>query len=372
MNIYFIENENPSRNSSGGVMSYLINLSHFLIKYKVNTTLIGSGELKDKNMKLFSNFMSVSKQQELSNPKFLLHLFKKSFNFEKGSIIHAQRPDMLVPLIYTGKKKRCKLVCSLHGSHDIAVFDKKGYLHGIFYTLFQTISFIFADKLIAVDEKSKQHFIKKYPWIKKKIIVIPIGVNTQNFFPTNKKYMREKYGFSASDKILIFVGRLEKEKNITFLISSFKIVKEKIPSAKLLLIGSGRDTEKLKLYVKNKHIPDVIFWGEVSNTIIPALMNCADIFVFASLYEGSPTVIKEALSCNIPVVSVDVGDVKSVIKNINHCYIAQRNIEDFALKIITLLSNDEPKEINKKIHKFSNDNVFKKTLDIYNSLVGKK
>ena len=95
--------------------------------------------------------------------------------------------------------------------------------------------------------------------------------------------------------------------------------------------------QELKSKAKKMKISDVNFWGEISNEEIPKLLNCADVFVFASLYEGSPTVIKEALACNIPVVSVDVGDVRSVIYEINGCYIAKRTIDDFSNKVEKVL-----------------------------------
>ena len=94
-------------------------------------------------------------------------------------------------------------------------------------------------------------------------------------------------------------------------------------------------------------------------------LNCADVLVLASLFEGSPTVIKEALACNIPIVSVDVGDVKEVIDNIQGCYIATKNIYDFQEKIYKVLT--ELKEVNcrERALEYSNDIISEKTYEIY-------
>ena len=63
------------------------------------------------------------------------------------------------------------------------------------------------------------------------------------------------------------------------------------------------------------------------------LMNAADFLLMTSLNEGSPQVIKEAMACGTPVVSVDVGDVTDVIGETEGCFIAERNSDDLADKI---------------------------------------
>lgn len=373
MKIFFIENENPARDSSGGIMSYLVNLSKYLIKEKIETILIGNGNYSEApSNRLFSKFISVSKNEDISNYRYLFNLCKKNVQsvFEKNAIIHIQRPDMVIPLILKSVVQKNVIICSLHGAHDIGVYDKKGLLQGVIYFLLQFIAFVFVDLLIAVDEGTKQHYIKKFSWLEKKIKVIPIAVDTEKFFIMNKKELREKFNFKVDDKILIFVGRLEKEKNISFIIDSFEKTKVKEPKAKLLLVGNGRDIDDLKEYVINKKIEDVIFWGEVSNSEIPELLNCADVFVFASLYEGSPTVIKEALSCNLPVVSVDVGDVKSVIENVDGCFIADKNINDFSSKLAKALNYSQPFEGRKRAMDFNSESVGQMTLNMYKELIG--
>ena len=108
-----------------------------------------------------------------------------------------------------------------------------------------------------------------------------------------------------------------------------KKVKEEIASAKLLIVGDGNDKSLLMKYVSGSKIKDVVFLGEINNTDIPNILNCADVFVFASFYEGSPNVIKEAIACNIPVISTDVGDVKNVLDGVDNCYIVKRDEKDF-------------------------------------------
>lgn len=101
------------------------------------------------------------------------------------------------------------------------------------------------------------------------------------------------------------------------------------------------------------------------------LMNAADYLLMTSHREGSPQVIKEAMACNTPIVSVDVGDVEEVVGNTNGCYIAKRDPEDIANKIQQVLAfnsktNGRQRVINLNLN---NELVAKRLLDIYNNVI---
>jgi glycosyltransferase involved in cell wall biosynthesis len=66
---------------------------------------------------------------------------------------------------------------------------------------------------------------------------------------------------------------------------------------------------------------------------VPIWLNASDILILTSLHEGSPNVIKEALACNLPIISVDVGDVRERVDGIEGCYLALPNPEDLAAKL---------------------------------------
>ena len=78
--------------------------------------------------------------------------------------------------------------------------------------------------------------------------------------------------------------------------------------------------------------------------------------------------IKEALACNVPVVSVDVGDVRKVLENIDGCYIADRNVDDFTRKIICVLEEERKINSREKMLQFSCESIGEATLRIYESL----
>jgi glycosyltransferase involved in cell wall biosynthesis len=86
---------------------------------------------------------------------------------------------------------------------------------------------------------------------------------------------------------------------------------------------------------------------------VPIWLNASDVVLLTSLHEGSPNVIKEALACNVPVVSVDVGDVAEMISGIEGCYIALPNPHDLGAKLNLVGSNRGKIAGRKKVEQLS-------------------
>lgn len=360
--IIFIENEDIARDSSGGVMSYLINLSKYFMNKGIETVLFGSGSLENVNIsnKKFSIFFSISKNASISNFKYFLKLLttQELKYINEGDVLHVQRAEMVIPLVL---RKRNKITCTLHGGQDLAVLKKKGKLVGFIYLILQFLAFKWVDELIVVDKNNRDRYVKKYPWIEKKISLIPISVDTDRFYPKDKFTARKKFEFSFDKKIVLFIGRLEYEKNVELIINAFKEIKE--DTYQLVIVGSGSLEASLKILAKDSR-NEILFLGEVDNSEIPELINSVDVMVLASLFEGSPTVVKEALCCDVPVISTDVGDVKSVLELINGGVIIESTIQGFLTGLQKIFSEERTKT-NDASNQFSSILMGEKTLKIY-------
>ncbi|MCP5046119.1 MAG: glycosyltransferase family 4 protein [bacterium] len=372
MKIVFVENIDPRQSTPGGIGTYLRNLALFLKENGIPTALVGAGEPGEgEGLHIPVDEVTAITKKKGGHPGYILQLLKKvrKIKLDGDVILHGQRPDVLFPFVLF--KRGRKIVCSLHGVHGKTVSLKRGKMQGLVYGWLEKAVIRRVHKLIAVGKQTEDYFIAKYPYCKDKIVTIPTGVDAGKFRSMDnidKKTLREKYGFDINDKILLYAGRLEKEKQLAFLVDVFAGVKEKIPQAKLVLVGTGREEKGLKEYVSDGGIEDVVFWGQATRDLMPEILNCADVFTLTSLYEGSPTVVKEALACNLPVGSVDVGDVRDIIGNLEGCFIARRDVREFAGCVADVLRGEGDHDFTRAMAAYSNETVFKQTLELYEGL----
>jgi teichuronic acid biosynthesis glycosyltransferase TuaC len=97
-------------------------------------------------------------------------------------------------------------------------------------------------------------------------------------------------------------------------------------------------------------------------------MNACDVLVLASDFEGSPVVIKEAMACNLPVVSVDVGDVAQVIAGVQGCYICRREPGDVAEKLSRVLDRLQRTDGRRAVQHLGVDTTVDSLLRVYEEL----
>lgn len=220
-------------------------------------------------------------------------------------------------------------------------------------------SFRNLDYLVVLGPGSNKNYSN---WLKDnkkiKIVEIPNMVETISKEKSNLK-----------GNTLIAVGRMHKVKAFDDLIKVFIEVRKEIKDAKLNLIGSGEEYEKLKKLTKGL---DVNMPGMVTSDEVKKYMLESDIYVMTSLSECFPMVLLEASSVGLPLVSFDVPvGPKAIINDSENGYLIQdRNINEMAKKIIYLLKN---REVMNKMgcnsyndaKKYLKENVMKKWYDVF-------
>ena len=178
---------------------------------------------------------------------------------------------------------------------------------------------------------------------KDKIHVIPCGVNGKIFFPLDKHEARKKLSLEKNKKYGLFTG-------------SFENAIKNYPLAKEAIIKSSNEIELLEL-------------KDYTREEVCLLMNAVDFLLMTSFTEGSPMVIKEAMCCNCPIVSVDVGDVQSVIAKTENCYVSIYNSEELSQYIDMVLVLDERTQGRENIEKYSLDKIAIKVFQIYKKVI---
>jgi glycosyltransferase involved in cell wall biosynthesis len=224
------------------------------------------------------------------------------------------------------------------------------------------------DKIICVNEDYIPIF-EKWGVDPKKLVFIPNGVDIKKFSPGISK-IKDKF---KDRKIIIYFGRLHYQKNVDLLIKSFKYVKEKIKNVNLIIIGSGNDFDKLKKMSSNDE--DIIMTGFLQDEDLIDYLRAADVVVFPSRGENASFTIMEAMSCELPVISSDVGNASKILGDGRGILIEKYNEEGIAEKCIQVLNDEKmAKKIGKDARKFVEENhswdkISKKTEELYKSVI---
>ena len=151
-------------------------------------------------------------------------------------------------------------------------------------------------------EAADWKFARKYA---DRAVIIKNGIDTERFAyrPKKRLEMRSKLGLEQSF-VVGHVGRFTKEKNHEFLVSAFNSIIQSEPEARLLLVGTGEEMNRIRELVKVYRFEDkVIFTGTVTN--VQDYLQAMDVFVLPSRYEGLGIVAIEAQCCGLPVVASD-------------------------------------------------------------------
>lgn len=186
--------------------------------------------------------------------------------------------------------------------------------------------------------------VKKYLQsigVKKPISVIPTGIDTDLYTHTPRAYVEHKYKIPAGARILLNAGRLSSEKNIDFLLQSFRQVLLAVPKAHLILAGDGPDRAKYQKQVKDWKIESsVTFIGFVDRAEVIKLFGSADLFVFPSVTDTQGIVVIEAMAAGAVPVAVDRYGPHDIIQDGVTGRLVDLNVQQFSGTIIDLLAND--------------------------------
>jgi 1,2-diacylglycerol 3-alpha-glucosyltransferase len=212
--------------------------------------------------------------------------------------------------------------------------------------------------------------------VTKPVDVLATGVKVSDYAKKVKaNHFRKQYGLKPNDKILIFVGRLGKEKNIDFLISAMPLIQKQIRNAKLIIVGDGPHRQNLqKQAIKLKIKGSVIFTGYFKKPEVVQAYQASDIFAFASLTDTQGMVVVEAAAAGLPIVAVKDDAFGEFLRNGLNGFNTQHNKKDFSEKVCQILSN---KSLYNKMSKksqeialeFTIEKQTKKLVGIYRSLM---
>lgn len=208
---------------------------------------------------------------------------------------------------------------------------------------FKTVTRIFGNmcqQLIAPTERAKSELRKMK--VKTPITILPNGINLSLFTSAQKGMLREKLDIKPSTKILLYVGRLGREKSVDFLVKSYALIAAKYPNTALVMVGDGPDRKRVKDLAKSLQIDKQVYLpGFIKQDLIPEVYADADIFVFSSKTETQGMVLIEAMASGLPVVAVRDRAFKDLVINGYNGYLTKMLEHDFAQKAVKILASSD-------------------------------
>lgn len=172
------------------------------------------------------------------------------------------------------------------------------------------------------------------------IAVIPTGIDLEEFKNSDPFKLQAGYGLSEEEKILLFVGRLGKEKNISFLLKSFYRLQQEITGLRLVIVGGGPQEEDLRRLCARLGIEGrVIFTGVLPRAEIVHCYASADLFVFPSVTETQGLVIAEAKAAGLPAVAIRAFGASEMIRHGEDGLLTDHSLDSFNRSIVRLLQD---------------------------------
>ena len=264
---------------------------------------------------------------------YFLSIFQINWHliFNKYDIIHIHFGLSGIFLLFSCRKS-AKVILTLHGS-DINIESSSKLKVWITKKVIKRV-----DHIICVSEKMipKINKVKDYT-------VLPCAVNTDLFVPLRKKD-------TSKIQIVFPSSKKRSEKNYPLFKSTLSILKKNY----------------------NIDVQEVLI-ENMSREKVVATLQESDILLLTSISEGSPQIVKEAMCCNTPVVSTNVGDVENLLMDVTNCFVINSfSPNDFLVLILKIIHKDRNLISNgrERIMKLNLDtkSTTHKLMDIYNNL----
>ena len=155
-----------------------------------------------------------------------------------------------------------------------------------------------------------------------------------------KHALFKKFPFLAKKRILLYVGRVVKEKNLSFLYDVLEKVHKTNPDTALLFVGGGPYLEELRELAESRGLKDsVAFTGYAAREDLVYFYKMSSLFVFPSLTETQGLVTIEAMTSGIPVVAIGEMGTVDVMQGDNGGFMVRNDVEEFSSKVQLLLND---------------------------------
>jgi len=316
-----------------------------------------------------------------SNPDFSLPI---PFSAQLGStikqlkldIIHAHSPFLLGRLgARAARRYKLPLVFTFHTLYDQYVHYFP-FVEKTSKQVVQNIARNFCNRcnMVITPSQLVVNYLRRIG-VEAPLVNIPTGVDLAEFKDLDSNWLQNNYGIKPEEIVLLFVGRLGKEKNVTFLMNSFQKVQNSFPDAHLVLVGKGPQESHLRNMGRQMGLEDKLtFTGVLPRQSIVHCYASADLFVFPSVTETQGLVIGEAKAAGIPTVAIRAFGPAEMVAHGEDGLLTDPSVQAFTEAILFLLNDktlyqDMSKKALENAGLVSSTFCAEKMLDVYRDLI---
>ena len=278
---------------------------------------------------------------------------------ENFDLIHAHWaiPNTLIAMLaryFT--RSRARIFTAFPGS-DVSVITLLGWFGRILAKLIATSDYLSCDGSDLRDDLVKAGLEENTI----DLVIYGVDENRIHFSEESRNNLRERFGISKNDLVLLMIGRFVPKKGFSTGFLALKLITDRIKNIKMIVVGDGALKDEYLAIIKKESLsPFVIFPGSIPLEELSEYYSACDIFLMPSRKlpaHGLNVVVVEAMACGRPVVASDIGGNRLVVFNGTNGYLHQENNpSQLADLVITLAENpDLRKEMGQTSLKLVNE-----------------
>ncbi len=269
----------------------------------------------------------------------------------------------------------------VHTVHGFAFHDQEPLWRRVLFRNLERLGSHWCDKMIFISQPLMDWALKDHIVAEEKVEKIYSGIQVDKFLPVKSEErdrIRSKWGLRQEEAVVGMVSKLWEGKGHSVLIEAFKLLKEKIKDAKLVIVGEGYLYDELLRRVNTNGLREsVLFTGFQMD--VSEIIATFDVAVLPSFFEGMGRVLLEAMAMEKPVVASRVGGIPDLIdQGINGLLVRPGNVKELAEALEKVLSDRRlaskmGREGRKKIKgQFSADAMVQSIDKVYRELLARK
>ena len=276
---------------------------------------------------------------------FGVSAIRREIRIFQPDIVHAHWGSLLALAAALASLGGPLLVITYRGS-DINPVPSEPWLIRLIRVACSQLAVLRAAAVICVSDELRERL-----WSRRGLVrIVPDGTDISLFKPLDKLICRRKLNWPIDERVVFFYeGGRPKVKRRDLAEASLEEARKLLGTCRLEVMGS-----------------------DVPHDQVSLRLNASDCLLMTSDYEGSPNIVREALSCNLPIISVDVGDVRRWMADVDGTRIVVRDPVKISQALVEIIRSGIKPNANLKTAQFSEESSRKAILEIYQQVLQRK